>query len=174
MSDRNRQPPAPSKKPLSTSEFEKTVSQLKKGMANVNPAKGTPAEVKHEPSKPLKKQTPEESRDFFMRFYKGLCDHIRSMGGKERPKKVTMNLQQLAEQARDHWKKANPEIYRQMVEDNALQAESEAAAKLTLREMETLMKGGMTEQEAWQESRSLFIFRSPEALEKAYRPEHRQ
>jgi len=43
----------------------------------------------------------------------------------------------------------NPEAYQQMVEDKALIAESEAAAKLTMSEMKTLMLGGMTKQEAW-------------------------
>lgn len=85
-----------------------------------------------------------------------------------------MNLQQMAAQARDHWKVTNPEVYRQMVEDNALFPESEAAAKLTLREMETLIKGGMTKEEAWQESRHLFIFKTEEAIAKAYQPDHRR
>jgi len=76
-----------------------------------------------------------------------------------------MNVPQMAAQARAHWKETNPEIYRQMVEDKALVAESEAAAKLTLMEMKTLMLGNMTEQEAWQESRQLFIFRTERQLE---------
>lgn len=85
-----------------------------------------------------------------------------------------MNIQQMAAQARDHWKQINPEIYRQMVEDKVLEKESEAAAKLTLAEMKTLMLGGATEQEAWQDSRKLFIFRTADELEKDYQPEHRQ
>ena len=85
-----------------------------------------------------------------------------------------MNIQQMAAQARDHWKVTNPEIYRQMVEDKALETESEAAAKLTMREMEALMLLKMSEQEAWQESRHLFIFKTAKQIEKAYQPEHRQ
>jgi len=77
----------------------------------------------------------------------------------------------MAAQAREHWKVTNPEIYQQMVEDNALEACSEAAAKLTMSEMQTLMMGGMSQREAWQESRHLFIFRTAEALEKAYQPD---
>ncbi|HOG20869.1 MAG TPA: hypothetical protein PKW37_10560 [Salinivirgaceae bacterium] len=65
-----------------------------------------------------------------------------------------MNIPQMAAQAREHWKVTNPEIYRQMVEDNALEECSEAAAKLTMREIQTLMLGGLTEQEAWQKGRS--------------------
>jgi hypothetical protein len=47
-----------------------------------------------------------------------------------------MNLNQMAAQAREHWKVTNPEIYQQMVEDKALTECSEAAAKPTMREME--------------------------------------
>jgi len=54
-----------------------------------------------------------------------------------------MNIPQMAAQAREHWKVTNPEIYRQMVEDKALVECSEAAAKLTLMEMKTLMLGGL-------------------------------
>ena len=82
-----------------------------------------------------------------------------------------MNIQQMAAQARQHWKETNPEIYRQMVEDNALEAESEAAAKLTMSEMKALMLIGMSQQEAWQESRHLFIFKTKEAIAESYQPE---
>jgi len=82
-----------------------------------------------------------------------------------------MNIPQMAAQAREHWKVTNPEIYQQMVEDKALEGESEAAAKLTMREMKTLMLGGLTEAEAWQESRHLFIFKTAEQIAKAYQPE---
>ena len=85
-----------------------------------------------------------------------------------------MNLQQMAALAREHWKETNPEVYQQMVEDDALKAESEAAAKLTMKEMETLMKAGMSNTVAWQESRHLFILKTEEAIAKAYRPAHRQ
>ena len=92
------------------------------------------------------------------------------------PKKIkkgksTMNIQQMAAQARQHWKVTNPEIYRQMVEDKALMECSEAAAKLTMREIKTLMLGGLTEAEAWQESRHLFIFKTAEQIEKSYQPD---
>ena len=82
-----------------------------------------------------------------------------------------MNIPQMAAQAREHWKVTNREIYRQMVEDKALEGESEAAAKLTMREIKTLMLGGLTEAEAWQESRHLFIFKTAEQMEKSYQPE---
>ena len=82
-----------------------------------------------------------------------------------------MNIPQMAAQAREHWKVTNPEIYQQMIEDKALEGESEAAAKLTLREMKTLMLGGLTEREAWQESRHLFIFKTAEKIAESYQPE---
>lgn len=82
-----------------------------------------------------------------------------------------MNIPQMAAQAREHWKVTNPEIYRQMVEDKALEAESEAAAKLTQREMQTLMTGGLSEQEAWQAAREIFIFKTARQLEKAHQPD---
>jgi hypothetical protein len=46
--------------------------------------------------------------------------------------------------------------------------ESEAAAKLTQREMDTLMTSGMTVSEAWEASKSLFIFSDPS---KDYNPD---
>ena len=82
-----------------------------------------------------------------------------------------MNIPQMAAQAREHWKVTNPEVYQQMVEDGALEMCSEAAAKLTMREMEALMSIGMSEQEAWQESRHLFIFRTERQIEESYQPE---
>lgn len=84
-----------------------------------------------------------------------------------------MNILQMAALARDHWKKTNPEIYRQMVEDKALIECSEAAARLTQREMDALMLLKVTEEEAWQGSRHLFIFRTKEQLAEGYRPDHR-
>jgi len=85
--------------------------------------------------------------------------------------KQAMTTKQMAAQAREHWKVTNPEIYRQMIEDNALVESSEAAAKLTMREVEALKLIGMSQREAWQESRHLFIFRTAEELEKAYQPD---
>lgn len=82
-----------------------------------------------------------------------------------------MNIPQMAAQAREHWKVTNPEVYQQMVEDGALVGESEAAARLTMREMEALMSIGRSEQEAWQESRHLFIFKTERRIAESYQPE---
>jgi hypothetical protein len=81
-----------------------------------------------------------------------------------------MNIPEMAALARDHWQKTNPRVYRRMVSDNALVSESEAAVKLTLMEMNALMLLKKTEQEAWQESRHLFIFLTKEKLAESYNP----
>jgi hypothetical protein len=67
----------------------------------------------------------------------------------------------MAAMAREHWKANYPETYRKMKKRNDLVKESEAAARLTQREIDTLMKGGATEPEAWEASMSLFIFSDP-------------
>ena len=72
-----------------------------------------------------------------------------------------MTIPQMAALAKDHWKAVLPELYQTLQENGKLEREAEASAELTMKEMETLMKGGMSEAEAWQASRNLFIF-SPE------------
>jgi hypothetical protein len=67
----------------------------------------------------------------------------------------------MAAMAREHWKANYPTIYRKMEKRGDLMKESEAAAALTQREMDTLMKGGLTESQAWEASMSLFIFSDP-------------
>ena len=56
-----------------------------------------------------------------------------------------MNLNQMAAQAREHWKVTNPEIYRQMVEDKAL-VEIKKSTRLSL---------GYGTQAAWGKEESL-------------------
>ena len=82
-----------------------------------------------------------------------------------------MNIPQMAAMAREHWKKTNPAVVKRMEARGELVAESEAAAYLTQKEMEALMLLKMTEQEAWQESRHLFIFRTASQLEEDYQPD---
>lgn len=72
-----------------------------------------------------------------------------------------MNVQELAVIALDHWKRY-PETYQAMKKAGQLQKEAEAAARLTLAEMETLMyRGAMTEHDAWEASRNIFILTDP-------------
>lgn len=72
-----------------------------------------------------------------------------------------MTIPEMAAIAKNHWKTANPATYQLMVTNGDLEKEAVAAAKLTLREMEALMRVGRTEAEAWQESRELFILTDP-------------
>lgn len=85
-----------------------------------------------------------------------------------------MNIQQMAALAREHWKDVNPEVYQHMVKNNDLEKESEAAAFLTKKEMDTLMLLKISEQEAWQESRHLFIYVTKDKLEENYHPEEEE
>jgi len=82
-----------------------------------------------------------------------------------------MNVPEMAALARDHWKKTDPELYQNLVKAGDLEKGSEAAAKLTLAEMKALMRIKIPEQEAWQESRHLFIFRTKEQLREDF-PDH--
>lgn len=72
-----------------------------------------------------------------------------------------MTLNQMAAIAKQHWQETYPEAYRLMKQHDALDREAIAAAKLTRREMDALKLIGSTEQEAWQESRTLWVFRDP-------------
>lgn len=79
-----------------------------------------------------------------------------------------MTIDEMAAIARDHWKKTNPTVFRKMVKNKDLEKESVAAAGLTLMEMKTLMRGGFTEEEAWQASRHLFILLDADSVNRAY------
>lgn len=79
-----------------------------------------------------------------------------------------MTTDEMAAIARDHWKKTNPAVFRKMVKNKDLEKESVAAAELTLMEMKTLMRGGLTEEEAWQASKHLFILSDAVSIDRAY------
>jgi hypothetical protein len=81
-----------------------------------------------------------------------------------------MTIPEMAALARQAWKEANPEVYQALVAAGQLEAETEASAQLTKREMDTLMyKGIMTEADAWEASRQLFIFKTADQLQRQYR-----
>ena len=63
--------------------------------------------------------------------------------------------------AKQHWKETYPEAVKLMQEHNVLESEAQAAAELTLMEMDDLEAIGMTTQEAWRESRTLWVFKNP-------------
>jgi hypothetical protein len=75
-----------------------------------------------------------------------------------------MNVIQIALMAKKHWVETDPEFMRKAGQHLDIQQEAESAARLTLREMETLMSSGLTESEAWQASRELFVFRDPKEV----------
>ena len=73
-----------------------------------------------------------------------------------------MTVEEMAALAKEHCKEVNPKVYRRMVKRGDLEASALASARLTLMKMKTLMHGGfMSEDEAWQASRTLFIFCDP-------------
>ena len=73
-----------------------------------------------------------------------------------------MTIPEMASLARQHWKVANPKVYQQMIDRGELQSESEAAARLTLREMQAqMLVNGNDETKAWEASRELFILTDP-------------
>jgi len=76
----------------------------------------------------------------------------------------------MAALARERWKEENPRVYRKMLRRGDLERESLAAARLTRREMNALMRVMMTEQEAWQASRHLFIYKTAEQIAESYNP----
>jgi hypothetical protein len=75
-----------------------------------------------------------------------------------------MNVIQVAMMAKKHWYETDPEFMQKAEQVLDIQQEAESAARLTLREMETLISSGSTESEAWQASRELFVFRDPKEI----------
>lgn len=73
-----------------------------------------------------------------------------------------MTINEMAQMAKAAWKVQGPETYQLMVSKGELEREALAAAELTQMEIDTLLKSGMTPQEAWEASRELFILRDPE------------
>jgi hypothetical protein len=75
-----------------------------------------------------------------------------------------MNVIQIAMMAKKHWYEADPDFMKKAEQHLDIQQETESAARLTLREMDALMSSGLTESEAWQASRELFVFRDPKEV----------
>jgi hypothetical protein len=72
-----------------------------------------------------------------------------------------MNPKQIAELAKNHWREEYPEGYQTLVNEGRLEKEAHAAAKLTLAEMKAQMAAGLSEQDAWEASRHLFVLTDP-------------
>ena len=75
-----------------------------------------------------------------------------------------MTVKQIALMAKQHWLETDPEYMREVANILDLDREAEAAARLTLQEMETHLQSGLTEAEAWQASREIFIFNDPKTV----------
>lgn len=72
-----------------------------------------------------------------------------------------MNIPEMSAVAKQHWRQFYPETYDLMKKNGELDSEAEAAADLTQLEMNTLMKGGLSESSAWEAARQLFILADP-------------
>lgn len=73
-----------------------------------------------------------------------------------------MQKLEIIEVTKAHWREFHPASYRELVETGALDREAEAAADLTLREMDVLQQTHkISSREAWQESRALFCLKDP-------------
>ncbi len=81
-----------------------------------------------------------------------------------------MTIPEMAAMAREHWKSVNPKVYQQMKKNKELVACSEAATRLTQREMQAqMLVNGNDEAKAWEASRELFILTDPA---KEYHPDY--
>ena len=73
-----------------------------------------------------------------------------------------MNRLEIIEVTKAHWRQYHPESYKQLMAESRLEKEANAAASLTLAEMDVLEKTyNMTPMESWQASRELFCLKDP-------------
>lgn len=80
-----------------------------------------------------------------------------------------MTEAEIAQITLDHWRREYPKEYRKLSREEALR-QARACASLTLMEMRTLklVHPGMTDYEAWVESRHLFCMNPPQVQESTY------
>lgn len=74
-----------------------------------------------------------------------------------------MTLEEMQQITLNHWRATDPSRMKKLGPAR-VQEESLACAKLTRLEMDTLMKGGMSEEQAWTEARGIFCLASMERL----------
>lgn len=76
---------------------------------------------------------------------------------------MTMTMAEMAQATLDHWRREYPKEYRRLSKGEALR-QAKACASLTMMEMRTLklIHPGMTDYEAWVESRHLFCMNPPQ------------
>jgi hypothetical protein len=80
---------------------------------------------------------------------------------KNLAEKVKMNNPEMAAMALEHWKEFYPEHYQAMKTRGDLQRQADASARLTRMEMDTNKLCGMTEQQAWEAAKGIFILAEP-------------
>jgi hypothetical protein len=78
-----------------------------------------------------------------------------------------MNLNNWIREARDHWRRFQPETFKELLRANKLDWALREAAELTYREMQELEAAGFQHQEAWQMVRERYLFPPEEKPEKA-------
>lgn len=74
-----------------------------------------------------------------------------------------MTLDEMQQITLNHWRATDPARMKKLGPAR-VQEESRACASLTRLEMDTLKLGGMSEEEAWAESRHIFCLASMESL----------
>lgn len=72
-----------------------------------------------------------------------------------------MNEKQIAEMCKAHWRAYFPDSYKTLMDEDRLEKEAQASARLTLAEMDALMQAGMDEKQAYDEASKLFVTTDP-------------
>lgn len=82
---------------------------------------------------------------------------------------MTMTMAEMAQATLNHWRREYPKEYRRLSKEEALR-QAKACASLTQMEMEALklVHPGMTDYEAWVESRHLFCMKPPDVPKPTY------
>ena len=80
------------------------------------------------------------------------------MDDQPRDDERQMQIDQWREQARAHWKRFRPSLYRDLNKLNRLEQALTDAAERTYREMKQLEKIGYQEHEAWEVVRESYLF----------------
>jgi hypothetical protein len=69
-----------------------------------------------------------------------------------------MDDQHWIAQAKEHWRQFRPDLYREAKAEGKLNSLLAEAARLTRREMDSLLAAGMSEQAAWERTREEYLF----------------
>lgn len=72
-----------------------------------------------------------------------------------------MNILEMVAEGMAHWQEYYPDHYQSMMRAGELETELESSAILTRKEMDALKAQGLSEAEAWQQARELFLIAKP-------------